>query len=81
MSGEELERIVDEHMNLSQALGFSVGIHGKSDDDQAHRQPSIVDPSDTVTLGANSIKEGLVPSRNKEVLLSFLRVSPINLTQ
>ena len=49
LCGEELARIVDEHMNLSQALGFSIGIHGKNHDDQPQKQPAIVDLPDTVT--------------------------------
>ena len=42
LQGDELGQIVDEHMRLSLALGFNVGIHANSDE-YIERKRSIVD--------------------------------------
>ena len=61
LSGEELARIVDEHMRLGQALGMAVGIH--AGEEGAREKECLLD-DDT----------GMVASRNKDVIFSFLRV-------
>ena len=61
LSGEELARIVDEHMRLGQALGVAVGIH--AGEEGAREKECLLD-DDT----------GMVASRNKDVIFSFLRV-------
>ena len=40
-SGEELQTIVEEHMKLSQALGFAVGIHTNTE--KIERKVSLFD--------------------------------------
>ena len=44
LNGDELGKIVDEHMRLSQALGFAVGIHANRDEDLEKRE-SLIDES------------------------------------
>ena len=43
LKGEELGQIVDEHMRLSIALGYNVGIHENSDKEYIEKKRCIVD--------------------------------------
>jgi hypothetical protein len=44
LNGDELGKIVDEQMRLSQALGFAVGIHANRDEDLKNKE-SLIDES------------------------------------
>ncbi len=52
---------------LSQAIGFSIGIHAKGDQ-SIERKGTY---TDEIMSGATA---GIVKNNNKEVILSFLRV-------
>lgn len=48
LSEEELAQIVDEHMKLSNALGFAVGIHANSDDNNIEKKSCVYDESEVI---------------------------------
>ena len=50
---EQMERIVDEHMNLSEGLGVSVGISGK---DKVEKKASLIDEFENIQTALVKIK-------------------------
>ena len=70
LSEEELAQILREHKMISQALGFSVGIHAKGD--QSIEKKSTY--TDEIETGPTAV---MVKSQNKDIIFSFLRVSAI----
>lgn len=65
LTEDELAGILAEHKKLSQALGFSVGIHAKGDQ-TIEKKVTYIDGQDAMLQ---------VKSVNKDIIFSFLRVS------
>jgi hypothetical protein len=70
LTEEELAKVLDEHKRLSQAIGFSVGIHAAGEQSIESKR-CIVDEMDAIM---DDKLEGKVKSQNRDFLLSFLRV-------
>ena len=70
LSEEELAKVLDEHKRLSQAIGFSVGIHAAIEQ-SIERKPCLIDEYEGIK---DQTGDGKVKSQNKDFLLSFLRV-------
>lgn len=75
LTEEELAKVLDEHKRLSQAIGFSVGIHARIDSKLEKKQCLVDEYEEVVKEGG----ENKVKSQNKEFLLSFLRVSIVTI--
>jgi len=70
LSEDDLAKVLDEHKRLSQAIGFSVGIHSAVEMN-IERKFCIVDEYDKIV--SNDIGDK-VKTPNRDFLLSFLRV-------